>query len=180
MRWRAAGLPLAIIAVNLSPRQLLQDDIHLKVAAVLAESGLAPGHLELEITEGTLVRDAREVNDRLRKLKALGVRIAVDDFGTGYSSLVYLRRFPVDKIKIDRAFVGDVPDDSTDAEIVLAVIALGRILNLEVLAEGIERQSQLEFLNRHGCTTGQGFLFSAAVPAERIAGLYWPAKEVAA
>ncbi|PPE74610.1 bifunctional diguanylate cyclase/phosphodiesterase [Solimonas fluminis] len=167
-RWRSEGFELGTLAVNLSPRQLGLPDIDDRVRAILAETGLPPQVLELEITEGALAGDTAHVQDKVSRLKALGLRIAIDDFGTGYSSLVYLKRFPVDKLKIDRAFVRDVPEDATDAEIISAIIALGTILQLEVLAEGVEKPSQLQFLLQHGCNSGQGFLFSRPVPPDQI------------
>lgn len=170
-QWRRAGLPLKVMAVNLSPRQLALPDIDARVAAILAETGLPPAALELEITEGALDGDALDIQEKIRRLKALGLRIAIDDFGTGYSSLLHLKRFPIDKLKIDRAFVRDVPGDTTDAEIVTAIIALGKILGMEVLAEGVENATQLQFLLRHGCLSGQGFLFGRAARADEIVHL---------
>ena len=167
-RWRTEGFELGTLAVNLSPRQLSLPDIDSRVSGILAETGLPPQVLELEITEGALAGDTADVQDKISRLKALGLRIAIDDFGTGYSSLVYLKRFPVDKLKIDRAFVRDVPEDTTDAEIISAIIALATILRLEVLAEGVEKPAQLQFLLQHGCNSGQGFLFSRPVPPEQI------------
>jgi diguanylate cyclase (GGDEF)-like protein/PAS domain S-box-containing protein len=169
--WRAEGFELGTLSVNLSPRQLSLPDIDDRVRAILAETGLPPQVLELEITEGALAGDTADVQDKVSRLKDLGLRIAIDDFGTGYSSLVYLKRFPVDKLKIDRAFVRDVPGDSTDAEIISAIITLGTILRLEVLAEGVENPEQLQFLLQHGCNSGQGFLFSRPVPPEKIRGM---------
>ncbi|HEY6898128.1 MAG TPA: EAL domain-containing protein [Rhodocyclaceae bacterium] len=158
--WRAAGIPLQTIAVNVSPRQLSQGSFAEEVAAALAESGLPPEVLELELTEGALMEQGAEAEARLEALKALGVRLAIDDFGTGYSSLAYLKRLPIDKLKIDRSFVRDVPQDSADMEIVATIIAMAKNLHLEVLAEGIESEVQLQFLRTRACDLGQGYLFS--------------------
>ena len=168
--WRAAAAAVDFVAVNLSPVQFQQPDLPDRVAAVLAETGLPAHCLELEITEGVLVEENGEGQARLAQLKRLGVRLAIDDFGTGYSSLGYLKRLPIDKVKIDKSFVHDLPDDDADAEIVTAVISLAHSLKLEVLAEGVETEDQLRFLRDHGCDSGQGFLFSKAVPPEEIAG----------
>ena len=168
--WRQAGWPL-LLAVNLSVRQFQRQDISEQVSAVLADSGLPPDCLELEITESTLLERGSQAEVTLVALKNLGVKLAIDDFGTGYSSLAYLKRFPIDKLKIDQSFVRDIPHDSGDMEIAAAIIALARNLRLEVLAEGVETPEQLAFLRAHGCDSYQGYLFSPPVPAERISAL---------
>jgi EAL domain-containing protein (putative c-di-GMP-specific phosphodiesterase class I) len=152
-------------------RQLLQKDFTASVETVLADTGLPPHLLELEITESTLMENAQDTLTALHRLRALGVRLSIDDFGTGYSSLSYLKRFPVDIIKIDRSFVRDVPQDADDAAIVTAIIALAHSLRLEVVAEGVETEAQLHFLKARRCDLLQGYHLSPAVPAEQFAQL---------
>jgi diguanylate cyclase (GGDEF)-like protein len=166
-----AGLPELRVAVNLSVRQLLQKDFAASVEAVLADTGLPPHLLELEITESTLMENAQDTLAALHRLHSLGVRLSIDDFGTGYSSLSYLKRFPVDIIKIDRSFVCDVPQDADDGAIISAIIALAHSLRLEVVAEGVETQAQLDFLKSRKCDMLQGYLLSPAVPADQFAQL---------
>jgi diguanylate cyclase (GGDEF)-like protein len=164
---RGAGRPLTV-SVNLSARQLQRTDLPEFVAATLARTGLDPGCLVIEITESLLLQDTAATMDRLRRLKALRVRVAIDDFGTGYSSLAYLRQFPVDIIKIDKSFVcgaGDGPDASVLAR---AIVQLGRTLRLSTIAEGIETAAQLAELSGAGCEFGQGFYFAEPVPAEEL------------
>jgi EAL domain-containing protein (putative c-di-GMP-specific phosphodiesterase class I) len=156
--WKTAA-PLAL-RVNLSARQLAQDDLIDIVGAALERSGMAAEQLCLEVTESVLVEDPDASARTLADLKALGVKIAVDDFGTGYSSLEYLRRFPVDCVKIDRSFVRGIAHSSEDMAIVNAVIELGHALGLSVTAEGVETAAQLGRLQNNGCDTAQGFLFS--------------------
>ncbi|HEX5342453.1 MAG TPA: EAL domain-containing protein [Duganella sp.] len=165
------GLPEMRVAVNLSVRQLLQKDFAASVEAVLADTGLAPHLLELEITESTLMENAQDTLAALHRLRNLGVRLSIDDFGTGYSSLSYLKRFPVDIIKIDRSFVQDLPHDPDDAAIVSAIIALAHSLRLHVVAEGVETDAQLDFLARRQCDMMQGYHLSPAVPAEQFEDL---------
>ena len=156
-RWaqRAGGVP---VAVNLSPRQFNDARLAETVAQALAESGLAPHLLELEITESTAMQHTDATLATLEKLKRLGVSISIDDFGTGYSSLAYLRRFPVDKLKIDRSFVAVAPADKEQAAIISAIVALAHALQIEVVAEGVETEAQREFLARCGCDYLQGYL----------------------
>ena len=161
------GQPL-MLAVNVSPRQLQQSDWLYTVQAALLESGLKPEHLELEITEGLLMRNPEASAVVLHKLRALGVTVVIDDFGTGYSSLSYLTRFPIDKIKIDRSFVRDLAIDSADAAVVNAIIAMAHNLNIRVIAEGVETHAQKRYLHQRGCDQAQGFLYSAAVTPERF------------
>ncbi|OWW19308.1 putative bifunctional diguanylate cyclase/phosphodiesterase [Noviherbaspirillum denitrificans] len=179
MAWQRAGFPAIPISVNLSPRQLVRGDIVALVAEVLHESGLAPHCLELEITETVVMRDVDKSLVILKKLKELGVKISIDDFGTGYSSLNYLKRFPVDTLKIDRSFVSDIADDQDDAAIVKAVISLAHILNLRVVAEGVEAEEQRRFLLENGCDEVQGYYFGRPVPSESFAGKWLQAKEEA-
>ncbi len=166
--WQDAGLPIEMLAVNLSPRQFQQGDLHERIRAILAETGLMSRHLELEITETALIEDGPENETKLAALKDLGVRIAIDDFGTGYSSLAYLKRFPIDKLKIDQSFVRDIPLDSSNMEIVAAIIAMAKTLKLEVLAEGVETDAQFAFLKQQGCDVAQGYLFSRPVAADAM------------
>ncbi|MCX7630833.1 MAG: EAL domain-containing protein, partial [Geminicoccaceae bacterium] len=167
-RWRRAGLPLGRIAVNLSPAQFAYQDLVDTVARVLRETGLPASALELEITESTLMRDRHGAITTLEALHALGVSVALDDFGTGYSSLSYLKRFPLDKIKIDRSFVSDLPDDPDDVAIARTIITLGKTLGLTVLAEGVETPAQRDFLLREGCDEAQGYLFARPLTAEQL------------
>jgi diguanylate cyclase (GGDEF)-like protein/PAS domain S-box-containing protein len=159
------------IAVNLSPVQFRHGDLPGMVHAALIESGLSPNRLELEITEGVLLGDSSRALSILRRLKTLGVRIAMDDFGTGYSSLSYLQSFPFDKIKIDRAFISNLEVNTQSAAIVTAVIGLARGLGLPVLAEGVETESQLAFLARESCDEVQGYLIGKPRPIEDYAAL---------
>ena len=150
------SMPLQI-AVNLSPAQFMHGDVVSLVHSILLETGLAPGRLELEITEGVLIEDFDRGLALLRRLKALGVRISMDDFGSGYSSLSYLQAFPFDKIKIDRAFVMNLGRNPQSAAIVRAVIGLGHGLEMSIVAEGVETQEQLSFLAEQGCDAVQGY-----------------------
>lgn len=162
-RWHDMGLALRI-AVNLSGQQIVHGDIVATVSEVLAETGLEPQWLELEITEGFVLSHAEAGVRTLERLKALGISLAIDDFGTGYSSLSYLKRLPVDRLKIDRSFVQGVPDDRDDAAIVTTIIAMARSLQLEVIAEGVEEASQLAFLRTQGCDEYQGYLLGRPMP----------------
>jgi EAL domain-containing protein (putative c-di-GMP-specific phosphodiesterase class I) len=141
------------------------------VKTVLAETGVLPSSLELEMTETTLMTNAQDAARLLDSLQELGIHIAIDDFGTGYSSLSYLKKFSVDRIKIDRAFVRDIGEDGDDEIITRAVIALAKTLDVQVIAEGVETPQQRDFLLRHGCVEAQGFLYSPAVPAAALASL---------
>jgi len=158
--WRQTGWPELAISVNLSALQFRRAGLIETVENALERSGLPPYLLELELTESILLQDVENNLDTVRKLKALGVRLSIDDFGTGYSSLSYLKRFAVDRLKIDRAFVRDINTDPDDAAIVNAVIQLARGLRLGIIAEGVETQAQLGFLREQGCPEVQGFLFS--------------------
>src|SRR6202042_3040132 len=153
------------LAVNVSPVQFRSHAFSLKVANVLATTGLSASRLELEITEAVLIRDDDAALNLLQHLRNIGVRIALDDFGTGYSSLSYLRRFPFDKIQIDRCFVDGITDSDGASAIVQAVIGLGRSLGMTTTAEGVETEAQLDLVCKEGCTEVQGFLFSVPLPA---------------
>ena len=155
------------MSVNLSALQFRRAGLVETVAAALGESGLPPQLLELELTESILLQDVDNNLDLVRQLKALGVRLSIDDFGTGYSSLSYLKRFAVDRLKIDRSFVRDIGSDPDNAAIVRAVIQLARSLRLGIIAEGVESPEQLAFLSQEGCQEVQGYLLSRPLaPAE--------------
>jgi diguanylate cyclase (GGDEF)-like protein/PAS domain S-box-containing protein len=163
--WQVAGLPPVCVAVNLSARQLAQGDLEGTIRRVLAETGLDPRWLELELTETAVMEDPNDMSGRLNRLKATGVQISIDDFGTGYSSLSHLKRFPFDKLKIDRSFVGDITTDEDAAAIARTMIGMAHSLRLQVIAEGVETEGQLRYLMRNGCDEVQGFHFSPPVPA---------------
>ncbi|MDA0191128.1 MAG: EAL domain-containing protein, partial [Proteobacteria bacterium] len=164
-QWIDAGLPPLRVAVNVSPRQLHRQNFPEQVAAALAESGLPAHLLELEITESAVMEEPEEARAILVRLKEMGITLAIDDFGTGYSSLAYLKRFPIDHLKIDRSFVTDIERDANDAAIVVSIIALARSLGLKTIAEGVESDAQLALLREHGCDELQGYLFSRPLPA---------------
>jgi EAL domain-containing protein (putative c-di-GMP-specific phosphodiesterase class I) len=159
------------LAVNVSALNVQQDDLYRSIANALATQGLSGGCLELEMTEGTLMKDMETSIRKLVELKRLGIRLSIDDFGTGYSSLSYLKRLPVDKLKIDQSFVRDIAHDPNDAAITSAIIAMGKQLNLKVIAEGVEDTEAERFLMRHRCDQMQGFLFSPPVSADALAGM---------
>jgi diguanylate cyclase (GGDEF)-like protein len=165
--WRSRGHEMGV-AVNVSARQLDDDTLIENVHSALGDSGLEPYALTLEVTETALMRDPEATARRLRALKRLGVRIAIDDFGTGYSSLAYLRQFPADALKIDRSFVSDVAASQQSTALVRTLVQLGKTLNIETLAEGIENRGQLQTLRREHCDHGQGFLFSGPLDAEAL------------
>jgi len=156
------------IAVNLSAVQLRQSELPQLVHQVLIETGLAPARLELEITESSIIADKTRALHILRQIKALGVTIALDDFGTGYSSLDTLRSFPFDKIKLDRLFMNEVETNPQSKAIVRAVLALGKSLDVPILAEGVETEDQLEILRREGCDEAQGYLLGRPQPHDKI------------
>lgn len=166
-RWRQAGLPSVRIAVNLSGHQFRRSDLVERLADIVAHAGLLPTDVELEITETVLMEDAQQAVLVLKELKAIGFRIAVDDFGIGYSSLNYLRKFPLDVLKIDRSFLADVPANKENEKIVAAILSLAQSLDIETIAEGVESPAQRDFLLANGCDHMQGYLFGRAmVPAE--------------
>jgi EAL domain-containing protein (putative c-di-GMP-specific phosphodiesterase class I) len=168
----AASWPRGLqIAINLSPVQFRHGDLPSLVHTVLLETGLAPDRLEVEVTEGVLIGDFARAVSILRRLKALGVRIAMDDFGTGYSSLSYLQSFPFDKIKIDRTFIMNLVHNQQSAAIVRAVIGLGHGLHLPVIAEGVENSEQLAFLARESCDEVQGFYVGRPAPIDTYADM---------
>ncbi|HWA13762.1 MAG TPA: EAL domain-containing protein [Burkholderiales bacterium] len=166
---REAGHRDLSVAVNLSARQLFDDELARRIADILRATGFPPQNLQLEITESAVMRDAEQAVRLLTALHATGVRMAIDDFGTGYSSLAYLKRFPIDCVKIDRSFVRDLPQNSDDVAITRSIIAMAHNMSLEIVAEGVETVQQLEFLRSCGCDEIQGFLFSEPLPAEAFA-----------
>jgi diguanylate cyclase (GGDEF)-like protein/PAS domain S-box-containing protein len=163
--WQDAGLAPMRLSVNFSARQFQQPAFINAVAEILRETNLDPRWLELEITESSIMKEPDQAIEKLHELKLMGIRVAVDDFGTGYSSLNYLKRFPIDTLKIDKTFVADVCKDPHDTAIVRAIITLGHALDLTVIAEGVETQEQLKYLSSLGCDVVQGFLFSKSLPA---------------
>ena len=166
--WQLQGLPPLRVAVNLSARQFVQEDLLDTIVKILAETGLAPEMLELEITESVTMENPEHATTLLKKLKALGISLAIDDFGTGYSSLSYLKRLPIDNVKIDRSFIKDIPHDEDDVAITQAVIAMAHSLRLKVIAEGVESEEHLTFLQNHGCDEAQGYLYGAPMPADEF------------
>ena len=163
--WQQEGLPVQFVAVNLSPRQFMQKDLLNQIADILEETQLDASCLELEITEGLIMRDVDSAVMTLQALKMMHVQIAIDDFGTGYSSLNYLKRFPLDRLKIDKSFINDINNDPNDAAIALAVIAMAHSLQLKVIAEGVENEQQLIFLKSRRCDDVQGYYFSRPLPS---------------
>jgi len=156
------------LSVNLSNQQFRRKRLDSVIENILRETGLPPSYLEVELTESSIMRSEQTAEKVLTAIKRLGVSIALDDFGTGYSSLGYLRRFPIDTLKIDRSFVKDIVTDKDGAEILSAIIAMAQTLKLSVTAEGVEDIQQFEFLRSKGCDTIQGYLFSRPVPPEDI------------
>ncbi|RZF30942.1 EAL domain-containing protein [Paraburkholderia sp. UYCP14C] len=169
--WQDQGLPPARVSVNLSARVFQQRNIAKLVMQVLDETGLEPKYLELELTESTIMRNAEEAVSMLNELHSLGIGLAIDDFGTGYSSLSYLKRFPVDRLKIDRSFVSDIGVSGDDETITSAIIALAHSLKLQVIAEGVETSAQLDFLRERACDEMQGFYFAKPLSTEAISEL---------
>src|SRR6266581_7951208 len=163
--WQDQGLPPLRMAINISAVQLRHDDLADNVALALRETGLEPKFLEIEITESVVVQNASAALVTLERLSRMGIHLAVDDFGTGYSSLSYLKRFPLDTLKIDSSFIRDLSSDRNDAVIVRAIIALAHNLRLQVVAEGVEHEAQLGFLQNFGSDQYQGYLHSKALPA---------------
>jgi diguanylate cyclase (GGDEF)-like protein len=162
-RWQAEGMRPLYLSVNVSAIDFRQRGFVDGIARTLKETGLDPTQLELEITESVLMQNIDTTVATLNAIKHLGIRLAIDDFGTGYSSLSYLQKFPVDVLKIDQSFVGDLSIDSNDAKLVSTIISLGKSLNLHIIAEGVETREQLEFLKIHHCEEAQGYYFSKAV-----------------
>jgi diguanylate cyclase (GGDEF)-like protein len=170
--WRKQGLPPVPIAINFSAFQFRRNNLVETVASALARHGIEPEHIEIELTENAIMQDPRETAKILETLSAMGVTLSIDDFGTGYSSLSYLKRFAIDKLKIDRSFISELPFDLNDVAIVQAIVNLARSLQLVVVAEGVETREQLEFLNGVGCHAYQGYLGSRPVDASTFAQLF--------
>jgi EAL domain-containing protein (putative c-di-GMP-specific phosphodiesterase class I) len=159
------------LAVNVSARQFRQDDFVAVVRGIVESSGIDPSRLKLELTESVVVNNVADTIEKMHQLKVLGLSFSMDDFGTGYSSLAYLKRLPLDQLKIDQSFVRDISQDPSDAAIVQTIITMGNTLGLNVIAEGVETQVQLDFLKKYGCRTYQGYLFSRPVPLAEFEAL---------
>ena len=173
-RWIEAGFGPIPIAVNISARQFHDRDLSQSVIRILEETGFSPKYLELELTESSIMQDAEFAASMLNRLKSLGINISIDDFGTGFSSLASLKRLPIDALKIDQSFVREVNSDRDDANLVKAIITLGHNLRLKVVAEGVETEDQLRFLEVLGCDEIQGFFYSKPVPADTLISLFEP------
>ncbi|MCX8017852.1 MAG: EAL domain-containing protein, partial [Rhodocyclaceae bacterium] len=177
--WQEAGLPPISVAVNLSARQVDAQDLVELAGTILAETALEPKYLELELTESMVMADAEAFIDATNRLKGLHVTLSIDDFGTGFSSLSYLKRFAIDRLKIDQSFVRDLTQDPNSAAIALAIISLSHSLGLAVIAEGVETEAQLHYLCAHGCDEMQGYLFSRPLPADEFAQLLSSGRKLA-
>ncbi len=171
--WQSQGYAVPKLAINLSIRQIRHKTLVTDIMRILAETGVEPSCLALEITESMLVENVEETIKTLNQFSALGLEISIDDFGTGYSSLSYLKRYPINTLKIDRSFVRDIATDPSDVAIISAIIAMARSLKMEVVAEGVETKEQLDFLTLHGCTCYQGYYFSRPLPAAEIENRLW-------
>jgi EAL domain-containing protein (putative c-di-GMP-specific phosphodiesterase class I) len=169
--WQKRGLPSVVMSVNLSPRQFKDTALLSDITGILAETGMAPELLELEITESMIMQHVDIAAEKAAAMKELGIKLAIDDFGTGYSSLSQLKRFPIDTLKIDRAFVRDIPQSVDDTAITKAVVSLGKALGVRVVAEGVETAAQYQFLSDNGCDEMQGFFFSRPCHPDALADL---------
>ena len=165
-RWKQQGLDI-VVSVNISALQFADEGFVESLVSPMREFGVTPEKLEVEITEGLLIENVDQVIQKLEQLKQLGIRISIDDFGTGYSSLAYLRQLPLDKLKIDRAFVKGIPD-ADDGVIASSIVMLSDLLNLEVIAEGVETIEQIDFLKNHGCSQFQGYFYSKPILPENV------------
>ena len=170
-KWHEAGFTQFSVAINLSSRQFQHGDLATLIEQILHKHQVNSEYIEFEITESILMDDAELAANTLGRLKEMGLHISIDDFGTGYSSLSYLKKFPVDILKIDRSFIQDVHTNTDDAAISSAIIAMAHSLGLTVIAEGVENQAQLNFLQERNCDQVQGFYFSKALPAEQITAM---------
>ncbi|MCU1448378.1 MAG: diguanylate phosphodiesterase, partial [Acidimicrobiales bacterium] len=175
--WSEAGLPVGVLSVNLSGRQLTSSDLRDSVVDAITATGIRPAQLRFEITESVLMEDVEFSIQLLRGLLDVGVQLAVDDFGTGYSSLSYLKRLPVDTLKIDRSFINRLAVDPHDSAIVAAIVALAQALDLSVTAEGVERREQLDALRELGCQAAQGYLLAPPIAAEDVPGFMTARRE---
>jgi diguanylate cyclase (GGDEF)-like protein len=169
--WQDAGMPLIRLSVNVSARQFAEKNLTHRVARALEDSGLDACYLELELTESLIMQDVPQAIVKMEALQTMGVQMSIDDFGTGYSSLSALKQFPVCRLKIDQSFIRDVPTNPDDKAIAMAVISLGHMLNLKVIAEGVETEQQLAFLRENECDEAQGYLFSRPVSSDEIVTL---------
>ncbi|MBL3528700.1 MAG: EAL domain-containing protein [gamma proteobacterium endosymbiont of Lamellibrachia anaximandri] len=167
-KWFDDGRLNGRISVNLSALQIMQEETYSVVRLALEESGLSPDRLELEITESALIGQHEKVSLVADAFKSLGISLTIDDFGTGYSSLAYLKRFHIDRLKIDRSFVRDIPGDPNDMAIIRAIIAMGHTLGLSIVAEGVETEAQANFLTGVGCNDVQGYLYGRPVPCDQF------------
>jgi EAL domain-containing protein (putative c-di-GMP-specific phosphodiesterase class I) len=171
MAWQREGLPPLRMSVNLSARQFTDENLLEDIAAALKASGMKPELLELELTESMVMQNAERATEVLGEIKRLRVRLAIDDFGVGYSSLAHIKRFPIDTLKVDRSFIRDIPQNPDDKAITEAIIAMGKSLNLTVVAEGVETLEQQTFLHDHACDEMQGFYFSKPISSGEFAKL---------
>jgi diguanylate cyclase (GGDEF)-like protein len=178
MAWQRRGLRPVSMAVNLSPRQFIDENLLQDIDEALAASGMSPVLLQIEVTESMMMRDVERAREVLDAIQSRGIRIAIDDFGTGYSSMSLMKQFPIDTIKIDRSFVRDLPDDTEDQAIAQAIISMGRALGMTIVAEGVETLEQEQFLRAHGCDEMQGFLFSRPLSSEQLADLLRPTPQL--
>ncbi|MFK8068751.1 MAG: EAL domain-containing protein [Gammaproteobacteria bacterium] len=175
--WQKQGFKPIRMSINISPRQFNQENISGRILNQILLADVAPQYVELEITEGALIENVIKSNEMLRELKNKGIHLSIDDFGTGYSSLNYLKKFPLNTLKIDQSFIRDILSDEDDAAIVLAIIAMAKSLRLNVIAEGVETAEQLDFLKTNGCTDAQGFFLGKPVPAEEFSQFFKKAKK---
>ncbi|MEO6840586.1 MAG: EAL domain-containing protein [Bradyrhizobium sp.] len=180
MAWQRRGLQPVSMAVNLSPRQFIDENLLQDIDEALTASGMPAVLLQIEVTESMMMRNVARAIKVLDEIQSRGIRIAIDDFGTGYSSMSLMKQFPIDTIKIDRSFVRDLPDDTEDRAIAQAIINMGRALGMTIVAEGVETLEQEQFLRAHGCDEMQGFLFSRPLPSDQLADLLRPAPQMVA
>jgi len=166
--WSDSGLPMRHLAVNISPRQFRQPNFINQIETILEQTGANPDQLGLEITEGMVIDNIMDTVEKMEALKKLGIKLSIDDFGTGYSSLTYLKRMPLDILKIDKSFIRDIETDSNNAAIVDTIIAMATHLDFKVIAEGVKTQLELEFLEQKGCSLYQGHYFSKPIPNEQF------------
>ena len=172
-RWQRSGIGAMEVSVNVSGHQLIEGDLITDIGQLLADAGVEPHWLEVELTESSLMENTPHTISSLQRLRAMGVKIAIDDFGTGYSSLAYLRRFPLDTLKIDIAFIREVTSNPQDAAIARTIIELAHSLGLRAVAEGVETPAQLAFLKEAGCDQLQGYLFSQPLPVAALERWFW-------
>jgi len=170
--WQQAGLQLDHVAVNISPRQFRQKDFVQQIQNAVTDAGIEAKYLMLELTEGIVIDDINDTIAKMLEIQNLGIAISIDDFGTGYSSLTYLKQLPLSQLKIDQSFIRDINIDTSDEIIVETIIALAYKLGLEVIAEGVETQEQLQFLQENGCDKYQGYYFCRPMPADELIQTY--------